>query len=167
MKILLLMLLSLPAWSAGVLSLSSDKPVYTSGEQATLRAQLSVRPTDPNLAPFFKATLNGEPVETQVLGNAGFTVTEPLAAGSHSWQVQAYFEDKAMAKELLSTMEKLESRNEEIDELLAKETDLDVIAELEREKEQNLLLLSQVETQLDQNRKPIGDSATLSFSVAP
>ena len=169
MRMTCLALVLLPFISYGgteVLRISSDRPSYAAGEKAVLRAMLTSKPDNSTMEFDLEGRLNGVllPI-SRITEFEFFSVTEGLAAGTHSWSATVYLQDARLARDLKASLNFFATEIQKIDALLETETDPEKIAALQAARTRYVGLRAATEAQLASIRTQVYGPVSTSLFV--
>jgi hypothetical protein len=135
LKILFLAFCQAFAADPKILGLESSKTSYAIGEKALLSAHVKVLPRESRFEVFLEGKIDGVELKlTRLTESEGFSLSAPLAAGQHLWEVKAYFQDRDVARGLEGSAAFLAEKIRDIEEQIAQETDPETIQGLLAEK---------------------------------
>lgn len=158
-----------PSHKNGLITLSSDQASYIVGEQATLNAHEDIQVGNGTNRYFFRATLDDAPITLTVVpgSNVDNIYATPVFsdASSHTFKVDLFIENTNMAKQLLATIDFLNSDIAAVNAALVNEQDPAVIASLNAQKAADLSQITEAQEQLELNRTHVGDTVQLQFNV--
>lgn len=158
-----------PTPSNGFVALSSNFSEYLLGDVATILVDQLVPENVPDFEYFYRATLNNIPVTLVTIPNGGGDkqfISDPLTVdGTNVFRVDLYVQDAKLAKQFGDSITFYQSDIAKIDAALARETDPEIIADLQAQKVQDQQLLAKAQIELEKNRTKVGAPTALTFSV--
>lgn len=148
-------------------TLESNQSDYTVGESATLTVRYLAAPENGAYEYVALSNLDGVSLPvTNAAANFGIAVTAPFAAeGSYTWTVSVFLQDKVHAASLKASIEFFQNENIRITQAIQQTTDPEIIAALQKERDRNLFLISQAESELASLRRPVGEPQSLIINV--
>lgn len=148
-----------------ILQVRSDKPAYTVGESAILRATLSTKPESSDYEFDIVAQLNGVDLPiTRTTDFELFSLVEDLQVGTYAWDVNVVIQDAHYARDLKEALAFYEVELADIADRLSTETDPDTIANLQAKQERYTSLHEAALSELSRIRTVV-QTKQLSFNV--
>ena len=158
-----------PGPTNGLITIASDTLSYLVGEQAMLTVHDEVQPGGGESRYYYRATLDDAPIALSVLpgshGDMAHQTAPFTEPGTHTFKVDLYIEDGALAKNLEQTITYYQNDVNAVNEALRWETDPDRIAALLAQKAADLERIAEAQGLLEENRTRIGETTILQFSV--
>lgn len=149
-----------------IVELSTDRAVYSAGDNAVLRAMLFTRPDNHSLELEVLGNLNGVslPVE-RVTDFEHFSTARGLEVGSYTWTVEVFIQDARLARDLKNTVSYAADKIVEIDQELATNPPPERVEELLIQKARYERLKATAEAELLTIRTKIHGPVGISFQV--
>ncbi len=149
-----------------VFSLETNQASYTAGQSATLTVHYNAAPENPDFEYFALSNLNDDLLPVANASTSfGVAVSSPLTAGAYTWTVTVYIRDKKLAQNLNDTITFLLSENQRITDAIGATTDPTQIEALQKERERNLFLIEQAESELVSMRRQVAEPQSIDFEV--
>ncbi|KHD87984.1 MAG: hypothetical protein OM95_10655 [Bdellovibrio sp. ArHS] len=149
------------------IELRTNKASYTVGEKVVLMASVKTSPTDPDSEVFVTGTWGAAPIKLVKFSDfESAAVTPPLVSpGQMVFHVDAYLQNKQLAKNILTSVASLEQESIKLNNLLSKETIPAKKANLQQAIDNNSQLRQDLLSQLSSHRTLV-ESKDVTVTVA-